>query len=184
MKCNILKKKDDTKLFSWLLHAILAIVISGWLLFREHYRKPLKFLLFQHLQTFVTTTLHCLYKMTTPFWEEKDFPLLFSLLWHTINLSPFVNHHMKSLNELATFYKRAINNITTIGDCLKTHQKLLGKTRTQKGWHKERDKKKLRGIYMHMHIHINVQVSNMKPNYKIILEVEKTLSKRGTTTTF
>jgi hypothetical protein len=39
---------------------------------------------------------------------------------------------MKSLNELATFYRRAINNITTIGDCLETHQKLLGKTKIQK----------------------------------------------------
>jgi len=70
--------------------------------------------------------------MTTPFREEKNFPLFFPLLWHTINLSPFVNHHMKSMNELATFYRRAINNITTIGDCLETHQKMLGKTETQK----------------------------------------------------
>jgi len=36
---------------------------------------------------------------------------------------------------------------------------------------------------MHIHIHINVQVSNMKPNYKIILEVDKTLSKGGAATT-
>jgi hypothetical protein len=32
---------------------------------------------------------------------------------------------------------------------------------------------------MHIHIHINVQVSKMKLNYKIIMEVDKTLSKRG-----
>jgi hypothetical protein len=37
-------------------------------------------------------------------------------------------------------------------------------------------------MHIHIHIHINVQVSNMKSNYKIILEVDKTLSKRGTTT--
>jgi hypothetical protein len=70
--------------------------------------------------------------MTIPFGEETDFPLSFFLLWHTINLFPFINHCMKSMNELATFYRRAINNITTIGDCLETHQKLLGNTKTQK----------------------------------------------------
>jgi len=32
---------------------------------------------------------------------------------------------------------------------------------------------------MHIHIHKNVKVWNMKPNYKIILQVDKTLSKRG-----
>jgi hypothetical protein len=66
--------------------------------------------------------------MTTPFGEEKDFPLFF----HTSNLYPFVNHHMKCMNELATFHRRTINNITTIGDCLETHQKMLGNTKTQK----------------------------------------------------
>jgi hypothetical protein len=34
---------------------------------------------------------------------------------------------------------------------------------------------------MHIHIYKNAQVSNMKPNYKIVLEVDKTLSKRGGT---
>jgi hypothetical protein len=63
--------------------------------------------------------------MTTPFREEKKWNFVFAFLWHTINLSPFVNHHMKSMNELATFYRRSIKNITTIGDYLKTHQKML-----------------------------------------------------------
>jgi hypothetical protein len=39
---------------------------------------------------------------------------------------------MKSVNELATFHRRAINNIKTIGDRLETHQKMLGNTKTQK----------------------------------------------------
>jgi hypothetical protein len=39
---------------------------------------------------------------------------------------------MKPMNELATFHRRTINNITTIGDCLETHQKMLGNTKTQK----------------------------------------------------
>ncbi len=136
-----------------MLHAILAIAMLQWLLFREKYCKPLEFLLFQHLQTSVTTTFHCLYRMTIPFWEEKDFPIFFALLWHTINLSPFVNHHKKSMNELATFYRRAIKNITTIGDCLKTHQKMLWKTKTQKKWHKEKDKEKLKEGDIHAHTH-------------------------------
>jgi hypothetical protein len=122
MKCNIFKKNDDTKLFSWLLHVILAIVMLQWLLFREHYHKPQEFLLFQHLQTFITSTLHCLYKNDNSLWRGERFSTFFPLLWHTINLSPFVNHHMKSMNELATFHRRAINNITTIGDYLETHQ--------------------------------------------------------------
>jgi len=37
-----------------------------------------------------------------------------------------------SMNELATFYRGVINNITTIGDCLETYQKMLRKTKTQK----------------------------------------------------
>ncbi len=36
---------------------------------------------------------------------------------------------------------------------------------------------------MHIYMHINVQVSNMKPNYKMIMEVDKTSSKRGGATT-
>jgi hypothetical protein len=38
-------------------------------------------------------------------------------------------------------------------------------------------------MHIHIRIHINVQVSNMKSNHKIILEVDKTLSKRGGATT-
>jgi len=154
MKCNIFKKNDDTKLFSQLLCEILVIAMLQWLLFRGHYHKPLEFLLFQHLQTFITTTLHCLYRNDNSLWKGERFPNFFSILWHTINLSPFVNHHMKSMNELATFHRRAINNITTIGNCLETHQKMLRNTKTQKEWHKERDKKKLREGDIHAHTHI------------------------------
>ncbi len=60
---------------------------------------------------------------------------------------------MKSMNELPTFYRRAINNITTIGDCFKTHQKMLGKTKTQKKRHKKKDKEKLKEGDIHAHAH-------------------------------
>ncbi len=152
MKHNILQK-NDTKLVFLITTCNLTIVMLRWLLFKEHYYKPLEFLLFQHFQIFVTTTLYYLYKMTTPFRKEKDVPLFFSFLWHTINLSPFVNYHMKSMNEVATFYRKAINNITTIGDCLKTHQKMLGKTKTQKEWHKKKNKEKLKEGDIHAHTH-------------------------------
>ncbi len=60
---------------------------------------------------------------------------------------------MKRMNELATLHRRTINNITTIGDCLETHQKMLGNTKTQKEWHKDRDKEKLKEGDIHAHTH-------------------------------
>jgi len=77
MKCNILKRNGDTNLFSWLLHAILAIAMLWLLLFKEHYCKPLNFLLFEHLQTF-TTTLHCLHRWQFPLERRQIFHFLFS----------------------------------------------------------------------------------------------------------
>jgi hypothetical protein len=61
------------------------------------------------------------------------------------------------MNELATFHRRAINNITTIGDCLETHQKMLKNSKTKKESHKNKDKEKLRERDIHAHTHTHTQ---------------------------
>ncbi|KAH8969746.1 hypothetical protein BDL97_02G049500 [Sphagnum fallax] len=74
----------------------------------------------------------------------------------TSDPSPSANHWKKSANELATSQRRASS--TTTGHCLETHQKMSGRTETQKERQKERLRQRDQEREKHAHIHTQTDV--------------------------